>query len=431
MKTRPIMILSLLFLMAHHLSAQFRVEEESGKKPEWTASLQKNYIIGIGHGETLETARDKAMINVKSQIVTSVADHISSSTEIYTQEISRNEISEMYRTYSDHVSSQSGKRDYLQGISPAKVQDYFWEKLRNKKTGEIKYTYFAKYPFNTFDLEELVNEFKEKDALLTEDLKNALNMLDDFESVEDIFEARRRLQQLSGIFIDERKTQAIAGVRKSEDLLGSVYISDAGSALGKLRYSLKIASKSLTCARKPVVHSNCARIMNRELGGPVCTIDYAYDECYPDPENHISVTYSLLNHRPGKKFYFDVSEDKAEINLGGKIRITDGNVHDESVSGARCTLLLRSKYESPVKITGITLEWDEYGIIVEKTLSKIIAGQGTHALDFTIPGKLPVSKISTLSDPHKTVNGLIDYQSVKTGKKNSIRIYKRAYLTDF
>ncbi|MBU2650753.1 MAG: hypothetical protein KKA81_07450 [Bacteroidetes bacterium] len=430
MRNIIIPVTCILILASFSLQAQFKVTESSGKKPDWTGGLEKNYIIGIGNGPGIDVARDKAMLDVKNQIVTSVADYISSSTDFYTKEISANKFSELYQSYTNEIKSQSGKRDYLQGISASRIEEFYWEKLYDKKAKETKYEYFVKYPFSQFDLDDLVNDFKEKDRMLTEEMQDALDKLETFTSIEEIQESQSILSKLVEIFIDERQSKCLTGIEKCKSLLASVYIADAGSELGIVRYSLKIGSKAITFARKPVVNSNCARILNKTQGELVCEIVYDYAECYEDPENHIKVVYSFSSQKPEKSFYFDVAGEKAEISITGNFRI-DGNADGEKVSGAVCVIPLKSKYDSPVAITQVILEWKDLGVMADVSVKEVYEGKGQYELRFVIPKELPAEKISTASNPGRTIDGYLFYKSIKTGKSDKIRIYRHDYTTSW
>ena len=219
MKKISIVALFLLCLSSTSVLAQFKVVEESGKKPDWTMSMERGSIIGIGNGLTVEDAKANALVNVKAQIVTSVADYISASSVSKSEEITADKFTQLYQSYSDVITTQSGKRDYLQGISAAKVDDFYWEKSADKKTKEVKYQYFVKYPFTTFDLEELVADFRVKDEQLTAELNKALDLLNDFTSIEEIIQSQSQLGKLLGIFIDERKAKCETGIEKSKALL--------------------------------------------------------------------------------------------------------------------------------------------------------------------------------------------------------------------
>jgi hypothetical protein len=429
MKKIFLFALLIFCLSSTHVFAQFKVTESSGKKPEWTMSMERGSIIGMGNGLTAEDAKANALVNVKAQIVSSVADFISASSVSTSEEITADKFTQLYQSYSDVVTTQSGKRDYLQGISAAKVDDVYWEKLSDKKTKEVKYQYFVRYPFTTFDLEELVADFRAKDKQLTADMNETLALLDDFTSVEEIIQAQSQLAKLMEIFIDERKTKCQTGIEKGKALLASLYVANAGSELGTVRYSLKIAEKPVRCAKKPVINSNCARIGDKKLGDYVCEVSYLYDECYDEPGNNIKVSYTFSNSKPEKEFYFDVAENKAELVISGNIRIDGGNVNGDLVSNAICTIPLLSKFDSPVAVTKVNLEWKEIGVVVEVPLNTFYNGKGQHELRFEIPKDLPISKISTASNPLLKLNGSIMYNSVNTGKSATIRIYKYDYTS--
>jgi hypothetical protein len=196
-----------------------------------------------------------------------------------------------------------------------------------------------------------------------------------------------------------------------------------------VRYRLKVGEKAIRCAKKPVINSNCARIGDKKLGEYVCEVSYLYDECYNEPGNNIKVSYSFSNNKPEKEFYFDVAENKAELVISGNIRIDGGNVNGDLVSNAVCIIPLLSKFDSPVAVTKVNLEWKESGVVVEVPLNEVYNGKGQHELRFEIPKDLPISKISTATNPVIKLNGSVMYNSVNTGKSATIRIYRYDYTT--
>ncbi|MEI7421122.1 MAG: hypothetical protein WCK18_03470 [Prolixibacteraceae bacterium] len=411
------------------LLAQYSVTDKSGKKPDWTMSMEKGFIVGIGNGTAVEDAKENAMVNVKAQITTAVADHISSTSVSKTTEITANKLNELYQSFSNVITTQSGKRDYLQGVSASNVVAFYWEKLTDKQTKAVKYQYFVKYPFSQFDLDDLVEDFRKKDALLTEEMNKALGLLDTYTTVEELIQCQSQLGKLEAIFIDERKSKCQVGIERCKALLASTYLADAGSELGKVRYSIKIGDKIVRCARIPVINSQCAKIQDRRLGIEVCEISYLFDECYDEPGNNVKVSYTLGNTRPEKMFYFDVAETKAELMISGNIRIMGGDVVGDKVTNAVCVIPIKSKFDSPCAVTNLKLEWKESGIVLDLPVSETLTGKGQHDLKVTIPNELPISKISNAVKPFKQLNGSIMYNSVKTGKASSIRIYRFDYTT--
>ena len=411
------------------LLAQYSVTDKSGKKPDWTMSMEKGFIVGIGNGTAVEDAKENAMVNVKAQITTSVADFISSTSVSRSAEITANKLNELYQSFSNVITTQSGKRDYLQGVSASNVVAFYWEKLTDKQSKAVKYQYFVKYPFSQFDLDDLVADFRAKDLLLTEEMNKVLSLLDTYTTIEELIQCQSQLSKLEQIFIDERKSKCQVGIERAKALLASAYLADAGSELGKVRYNIKIGDKIVRCARIPVINSQCAKIEDRKLGIDVCEITYRFDECYDEPGNNVKVSYSLGNVKPEKMFYFDVAETKAELMISGNIRIMGGDVSGDIVTNAVCVIPIKSKFDSPCAVTNLKLEWKEFGIILDLPVTDTYSGKGQHDLRVTIPNGLPISKVSNAVKPVKQLNGSILYNSVKTGKSAAIRIYRMDHTT--
>lgn len=427
MKKTLFFLCAVLYSMS--LLAQYSVSDKSGKKPEWTMSMEKGFIVGIGNGVAVEDAKDNAMVNVKAQITTAVADFISSTSVSKTTELTANKLNELYQSFSNVITTQSGKRDYLQGVSASNVVAFYWEKLVDKQTKAVKYQYFVKYPFSQFDLDDLVQDFRMKDAALTEEMNKVLTLLDSYTTIEELIQCQSQLSKLEAIFIDERKSKCQVGIERCKALLASTYLADAGSELGKVRFSMKIGDKVVRCARIPVISSQCAKIQDRRLGIEVCEISYLFDECYDEPGNNVKVTYSFGNTRPEKMFYFNVAETKAELMISGNIRIMGGDVVGDKVTNAVCVIPIKSKFDSPCAVTNLKLEWKEAGIILDLPVNDTFSAKGQHDLRVTIPNELPISKISNAVKPIKQLNGSILYNSVKTGKSSAIRIYRMDYST--
>ena len=427
MKKILFFLCTVLYSMS--LFAQYSVSDKSGKKPEWTMSMEKGFIVGIGNGVAVEDAKDNAMVNVKAQITTAVADFISSTSVSKTTELTANKLNELYQSFSNVITTQSGKRDYLQGVSASNVVAFYWEKLVDKQIKAVKYQYFVKYPFSQFDLDDLVQDFRMKDAALTEEMNKVLALLDSYTTIEELIQCQSQLSKLEAIFIDERKSKCQVGIERCKALLASTYLADAGSELGKVRFSMKIGDKVVRCARIPVINSQCAKIQDRRLGIEVCEISYLFDECYDEPGNNVKVTYSFGNTRPEKMFYFNVAETKAELMISGSIRIMGGEVVGDKVTNAICVIPIKSKFDSPCAVTNLKLEWKESGIILDLPVNDTYSAKGQHDLRVTIPNELPISKISNAVKPIKQLNGSILYNSVKTGKSSAIRIYRMDYST--
>ena len=111
------------------------------------------------------------------------------------------------------------------------------------------------------------------------------------------------------------------------------------------------------------------------------------------------------------------------------MKVYSGDVVGDKVTNAVCVIPIKSKFDSPCAVTNLKLEWKESGIVLDLPVNETFTGKGQHDLKVTIPTELPISKISNAVKPIKQLNGSILYNSVKTGKASSIRIYRFDYTT--
>ena len=394
--------------------AQGKVLDKSGKKPSWVDGMSDGYIIASGTGDNVEDAKQKAMVNVKSLIVASVADYVNTSTTMFTEEVTADKFSTLYENFTSLTTTQSGKMDYLQGVSPSKVEDFYWEKLQDKSSKNIFWVYHVKYPFTRYDLEDLVNEFKVKDAELTKEMEKSLTLLKDFESIEQLIQARSQLEKLLNIFIDERRAKCETGIETAKALLKSVYIADAGSSLGMVAYTLQIGKKSVSSSIKPKVTTNCADITDVSTGDEICMISYGYDGCYDEPGNNIKVQYMVERNKVEKVFGFDIKGDKAKISLNGSVRIADG----------KCTIPVKSEYPSPFKVSKVILEFND-GQVIEAQINDSFSGKGQHEIKFS------VSQINEVNLKPGELNGYIYYGSENSSENLTVRLYKQKYSASY
>ncbi len=131
---------ALLILSGLVAFAQPKVVDKSGKKPSWVNGLEKEYIIVVGSGSTIDEAQKSALMLIKENIVLSVADNVKAKSEVKKEESSyNNSVSTFLEKYTSQVTSESGKVPYLQGISLANANQYYWEKQYDKSTKETKF----------------------------------------------------------------------------------------------------------------------------------------------------------------------------------------------------------------------------------------------------------------------------------------------------
>ena len=174
MKKQLVLTATLILALSFGSFAQFKVVEKSTKKaPAWYQQMAADYLIVSAHEPTLEEAQAACLQEVKKQIIQAVAQNITfSESSILNQKLEGEDITEFVDIYSSNTDVKAATVPFIQGISLSKVEDFYWEKLQNKKTKEIYYNYSIKYPFSQLELKKLVRDFEKRDkqyeAQLTE-----------------------------------------------------------------------------------------------------------------------------------------------------------------------------------------------------------------------------------------------------------------------
>ncbi|MDR0567496.1 MAG: hypothetical protein LBG47_10785 [Prevotellaceae bacterium] len=284
--------LSLSLLWAVALFAQQKTLEASGKKPEWAKLLvETGYIITQSDAASLGEAQQKAMLLVKQEIVRSVAEQVISAATHSLQEQGLS----VTESYTQSITAKANKVPFLQGISVSKVEDSYWEKLRDKPSKKELYRYYVKYPFSAAQLGKLVAEFREEDQKITRRIGELEALREQVESVEQIDAAVDELGSLAASLEDSRKEKAALLQSRYRALYENLLIAEVEHTLGRIAYRLMLGERPVKTSRKPQVKSDCATVTQATVGD-TCSIAYRYDGCYADVENFVSVQYRL-GHR--------------------------------------------------------------------------------------------------------------------------------------
>lgn len=428
---KKIILILLLFPVLASMS-QTRVVDRSGRQPRWVNSLEKDYIIVVGTGSSISNAQTNALNMVRENIVNAVAQNVRTTSEFSTEEANfNNNVSVYLDRFATTTTTESGPVSYLQGVTLSKVDDYYWEKIRNRATGEETYNYHIKYPFPEFELQKLVLEFNMRDRELTRQLEDILAQVDQVTSIEQIGKNIAELNTLLDYFVDGRKNQAQLGITRYRNLYNSIEIEEIEHRLGELRYALKFRDRHVHTSQRPQITSDCARITNISGGANYMLVSYDHENCYENPENHLFVRYRFGNHNVQRRFHFDVTEDKASVFVNDPIHLTAVDRGEETVESAAVSITLVSEYEAPVTVDKVVLEWRGHPPVIADNLAKSFSGKGNHSLRFEVNQPMSIDVTSSSGRRVAMVAGYIHYRSDVTGETKTYRFYNHPYTTNW
>lgn len=331
--------------------------------------VEKGYVIAVGKGVDMQEAQQQSVTLVKQSIVRSVAENVvSKSTLLKTEQ--NNEINS---AFSQSIISKANKVPYVQGISVNKADEFYWEKIKDKKAGTFYFNYYIKYPFSDGELGKLVAEYKREDQKLTDRLNTLEAEVDMVSSVEQIKNAIDELQSLKEELEDRRGDKAALLIIRYRNLYSEISIHDNGSALGSINYSLMLSGRKIATAARPNIKSNCATIVNQSLGKEDNIITYTYEGCYEDQENTLSVQYRLGNVTLMKQFYISLSEGKLTLKVKSPIGIS---IYPD---GVKASIPVDAAYATPFSIAKIDFAFSSSPMYTSEGIN-MRASKGTHSI---------------------------------------------------
>lgn len=412
--------------------SQTRVVEKSGRKPDWVNGLEKDYIIVVGTGGSIQDAQTNALNMVREHIVNAVAQNVRATSQMTVEESDfNNNISEYLQRFATTVTTTSGPVPYLQGVTLSRVDEFYWEKVQDRNTKNEVYNYHIKYPFPNIELQKLVMDFRIRDREMTEQLENILAGIDSVTQIEEIGKNIRELRILSDYFADARRDKALLGITQYRELYNTIELVEMESSLGELRYTIRFANRNVTTAQRPQITSECARVTGSSTQGDIVVVKYDYHNCYEDPENHLMVRYRFGNNNVQKKFYFDITDDKASIFVNEPLRFMSVSSDGTIVETSTVVITVVSRYDAPFTIDRVELEWSGQAPVVIENIGKRFSGKGNHTLSLQIQQPLQAKATSTQGKSISTMSGRIHFRSDKTGEMKSYRMLNQNYTTNW
>ncbi|HBX50112.1 MAG: hypothetical protein A2275_01080 [Bacteroidetes bacterium RIFOXYA12_FULL_35_11] len=424
-----LLVITLLF--AGQIFAQLKTIEDSGKKPKWISGVIKDYIIVVGTGKDVEEAKRNALISVKESVAKSVADYVKSSSELSKSE-SYGTMSSYFETYNAKTTTQTADIPALKGISESKVEAYWWEKVQNKKTGDIAVNYHVKYPFSELELGKIIMEFKILDKELTEKLNLILEEADTISSVERMIQNIAELSSMMKGFLDARKTKCETGIAKYNSMLQSISLVPMKNDLGDLTYATKLGDRFVYTMQKPqiVSHEKCAQVTSITSDKSNWFVKYKYQNCFDNPANALTVKYMFNGKIVTNNFHFDINKNKVDVFLKNDINFTTVAQDGKNITESKCEITVVSKYASPFIIEKVVFNVEDQAPIIFNNVNAQFEGRGDHELVLKCTQALNKEKYSA-NNRTSGVGGTINYKNVATGEKGTYKIFDQKYSTDW
>jgi hypothetical protein len=405
------------------LSAQEKVIDKSGKKPDWVSGIEPNYLIESGKGATLDEAKTQALTRVKDNIVNSVAVKVSSSTELSTSEIRQGEKYNVSGSYAEVIKTKTANLPAIKGISENKVSEFYWEKIQNKKSGLVVCYYHVKYPFSQADLDQIIFEYNEALRRMREQLEAAIAGLDDLTQVEAIIERLTTLRHLSKQLEDENKAIAATNIGKLEDLLKNLQIQQTVCEQGALKYFLVYGNRRFTTSQNPKTKSNCASNFRQQSVGDTMEVRYDHQGCRSQVTNTISLEYRFESRPVKAEFQLasTFTSSNLKISEGAQFVIIEQDY--TTITQYKIVLPVLMQSNETVELKNVTITFSKRPMLTFNNVSGQTLSPGLNSLELT--GDFPLQKSNYTFENYEIVliSGSITYTNLKTNSTSAYKFY--------
>ncbi len=297
-----------LFLMAFAavvstVGAKDKVVETSGKQPKWIYAVEKEYLIVSAESESLEEAKSKCMVTIKKQILASVAENVEAQASLNTFEQEKNGQYDMMQTYASMVETKSAKIPFLCEVSISKAEDFYWEKIKNKKV--YRYRYHLKYPFGKFDLARMVDAFQSGEDAINNQLKDFA--ADDFSSYTSVEQMTARIQALrlfkATLLEEDKRLEQVERIeRVYGEYIRSIQLSLVSIDREEVVFVPTFRGKELTMKAQPKMKSNCLTNMQFTNRGTQCVVAYDSTDCAESEKNYIDISFNIGGNKVKNRF---------------------------------------------------------------------------------------------------------------------------------
>lgn len=424
-----ITIMALLCASALSLNAETKIVERSAKKaPEWVGTAVDGYLVISVRGKSLAEAQHQAEDEIAGRMVMSIARNINVGTKSVISESVVNNQVESSDEFTRTSAIRGANLPFLKGISLAKAEEIYWEKLRDKATKEEFYDYYVKYPFFRTEQAMLVAEFEEYDATKEADLNALESEIESLDSSEAIKAAISRAEALQKYFFDDVRQSRAANLLKRYKTLGkSIAMTGRFEGARKLKIAFQLNGHPFKVYALPKVTSNCASSLQvTPDGNGAFDVSYDNSDCLDDEENWIEVSTRVEGQKLSNRYNLSQSASEAasgkfSIVPQGKVIATADTVDaaTNSISNLNIRFTLNNRGGTPFGLKSVELEFPGFSIpVVADNIDGVYTTKGAIQINLNVNGKFVISKqrsgVMFVNGRITTVNP--DTQAIETVK---------------
>jgi hypothetical protein len=305
---KRLMIFATALLLVGAAVAGDKVLQSSAKRmPKWVGGMEEGYFIVSAQAESLDAAQQKAMTQIREQIVSAIATTVHSATSITLHEVSDNGTIRSHREMDTHLSVKPADIPYLANVSPSHAKDFYWAHIR-KSDKSTYYIYHVRYPFSNSKLRLLADEYEKQQKLLNDSLQAfASTDFADYDDLDRMLLRHTQLKQfIAGLREDDPRQDICTAIRKNYErmITQNIQIEIESSDRENTRVALVYGTRPLAYSILPKVKSNCLTAIEVQNLGKASLISYDFETgCYEEDQNWLDITFTVLSKKINTRCY--------------------------------------------------------------------------------------------------------------------------------
>ena len=304
---RILVFCTVLLLAGVAVAADKVVQSSSRRTPKWIGGMEEGYFIVSAESGTLNDAQEKAMTQLREQIVSAVATRLHASTTITMHEVTDNGNIDFHKELDSRLSVQAADIPYLANISPSHAEAYYWQKIRRPDKSTY-YVYHIKYPLSNSRLRLLVEEYEQQQKIINDSLQAfASTNMADYSSIDGMLLRHAQLKQFAATLReDDPRREVCAAIRRNyEQMLSrNLHIGILDSDRQQTTVALFYGDKQLENTLRPKTKSNCLTAIETKTTRNTGVITYDYTTgCYEEDQNWLDVQYTFLGKKITTRCY--------------------------------------------------------------------------------------------------------------------------------
>lgn len=286
------------------MPAQKVIDKSQKKRPAWIGAVSDEVLYSSATDKDLETARQKAMANIKVEMLGAVAQNIEYSNESLLKNIVRgNNISSTVDVREQSKVSVANL-PFITGISFSNASGSYWEKTQ-EKDGTQRYTFHLLYPFPQSQYQELKRQFDELDNSQVAVVKHYEQQKEAIDNVDSINIAIGRLRVAADYFFDKnRRTRTENVIGHYLQMLNSLNIVSKRIDKHQFQFWFELSGKKMRCSIMPKTKAECASNIKCSSDGQIYTVTFSDDYCVPDDDNTITLFFTFNDKKLKHELHF-------------------------------------------------------------------------------------------------------------------------------